>query len=339
MNTYFSTFFTGFSELISKTLKTQLPDSNIIQLVDGLVVYSTTAPSEKINQLAFFNNNYLLLKQFNNIKPKNVTAIMRNLLKSSEAIQCLKQSYNNKHLSFRIRASVENQFASTDKGLLAALEGKITSAIPGLTINRSLPDFEILILLRSEGFALVGAQISKRPNYEKTLHKGELYPELAYLMCLISDPDENDIFLDPFAGYGAILNQRLQFPYKQLQAYEKDILLTKQLINKFGTKVRVVTSDFFTSNIFVPGSITKIITDPPWGIFNSQINAVDFYMRMLTRFEQVLVPDGVAVVLTAQKELLESLINRRSKKWILENKINTLVSGKKAGVYKLILSR
>jgi len=56
---------------------------------------------------------------------------------------------------------------------------------------------------------------------------------------------------------------------------------------------------------------------------------------MLKQFHRVLRSNGIMVILTAQKELIENLLGKFEGKLHLEVKYGTLVSGKKAGVYKI----
>ncbi len=83
-------------------------------------------------------------------------------------------------------------------------------------------------------------------------------------------------------------------------------------------------------------SIDKIVTDPPWGHFlGKNLNLVDFYTQMLNSFYRVLRHSGLVVILIGERELFENLLSGLSHKLLLTQKYYTLVSGRKAGVYKL----
>ena len=56
MNSYFSTFITGFSDVVRETLKKQLPDIKIDLLLDGLIAYRTEADIPAIQKIPFFNS-------------------------------------------------------------------------------------------------------------------------------------------------------------------------------------------------------------------------------------------------------------------------------------------
>jgi len=185
---------------------------------------------------------------------------------------------------------------------------------------------------------LVGFRLTKRPNYEKILEKGELYPELAHILCLISEPNASDVFLDPFSGHGSIpIARALGFPFKIVYASDNDKGLVKKLKTK---KIRgnFVVGHWDATRLtnFENRSIDKIVTDPPWGLHSgTELNLERFYEDMLKEFIRILKKDGLLVLLTAQKELVELLLNKITNELILIKRYDTLVSGKKAGAYKL----
>ncbi|QQS38395.1 hypothetical protein IPM62_03345 [Candidatus Woesebacteria bacterium] len=335
MTSYFSTFTTGFSEVVSQALLENIKDIHIDLLTDGLVIYKTATRPNEIKNLKYFNNSFLLLKHYHNVDERFLYKISKSMLSDDNIFSDLKNHFPHRTRRFRIRAAIKNQHVSLDKNIVKKLEHKITSLQSNFVVDRSLVDLEILITIRSEGFALVGVQFTGRPNYEKTLSKGELYPELAYILCLISEPKKDDIFLDPFAGHGSITAQRLFFPHKEIHAGEIDNDLLTKLRKKFNVKVIVDSVDALSLKAFDDSSINKIVTDPPWGLFDTNKDIPNFYALMLKQFHRVLKADGIIVVLTAQKELIENLLEKYPSRLILENKYTTLVSGKKAGVYKI----
>lgn len=335
MNSYFSTFITGFDKVVEKALIDRLKDVQIELLTDGLVIYKTTAKPDEIKKLKFLNNSFVLFKRFDEVSEGSIKNILESLIQDQNLVNTVRQSFPGKNLKFRIRASIKNQFVSIDRNLLINLENKITRNVRNFRVDRSLPDVEFFITVRSEGFGLAGAQFTSRPNYEKTLEKGELYPELAYILCLISEPNIDDVFFDPFAGHGSIPAQRLRFPHKEIRAGEIDRDLQRKLEKKFGKKVIVDPVDALSLSTISDSSIDKIVTDPPWGLYETSKDIPEFYALMLKQFHRVLRDNGIIVILTAQKELTENLLGNFDGKLELEEKYGTLVSGKKAGVYKI----
>jgi tRNA G10 N-methylase Trm11 len=211
--------------------------------------------------------------------------------------------------------------------LLQKLE-KLLSNKLRLKVDRSKPDLEI-----REGYGIVGLRLTHNPNYEKTLHKGELSPKLAHIMCLLADLNKHDVVLDPFAGYGSIpIECARNFKVKQVIASEKDKGVFRILQEKTKKlKSKIITGRWNALDLVSlrDNSIDKIITDPPWGFYNNKKGSLrEFYKIMFDEFIRVLKPGGLIIILMGQKELFSEIISNNPKLNLI-NKYDTLVSGKK----------
>lgn len=338
MNEYFSTFASGLADVVKTALKSKIKDSEIKLVLDGLVVYRSDIGSDKIKEIRFFNNSFLLLSFFENLNSDPLRLMARQVLHNPDLVAKVKKYIPKKNRSFRIVTSQENQLVSVDNNLLKDLE-ELLSQTTGLAVNRTNPDGEIWFLWRREGYGFVGLRITKTPNYEKTLHKGELRPELANLMCLIAEPKNSDVILDPFAGYGAIpLECSKSFSVGKIMASEKDkgvFQLLQERVKKLDSKVIVGRWNALNLDALTDNSVDKIITDPPWGFYLEQDeNLTNFYQQMLKSFSGVLKNGGLMVILMGQKELFESVLGEFSGLKLL-GKYDILVSGKKAAIYKI----
>lgn len=291
MNSYFSTFIPGLGKIVKDQLERSLENFHCQLLLDGLIIYQTTSTSRVVKNLGFLNNSFLEIKPGEKLpfKPGK---------------------------TFRVVFSKENELVRVNKERLARIENKIAQ-LNSLAVHRANPDFEIWFLERSEGNKLVGVRITKHPDYKTVLAKGQLRPELANLLCLISNPHPKDVVLDPFSGSGAILTQRTKFPYKKI--IEGDI--------KTGMDATSMISVY-------DQSIDKIITDPPWGIsVGLDLNLPDFYEKVLSQFYRVLKQDGLAVILVGKKDVFETVLAQFVGQFHLQKRFEILVSGKKAAIY------
>lgn len=335
MSSYFSTFTVGFEDLIEDILGNYLKNLNITLLADGLVVYETSSKIDDIKKLRFLNNSFVLLKEFENVDENSSTKILKSLIQDKTLTETLNKHFAQKRLKFRIRTTYKNQLIAVNKDFMKNLEDKISLSSKNLKADRNLPDIELMINIRTEGFALAGMQFTKRPNYEKILEKGQLAPELAYIMCLLSDPNKNDVFLDPFAGYGSIPNQRFLFPHKFIIANELDKKTRSKLKQNLHPNIKIEGQDALNLNMLKENSVDKIVTDPPWGVYEKILSVPRFYEQMLKEFNRILKPNGTIVILTAQKEIMDELLAKQ-KNFDINEEFSTLVSGKKAEVYKII---
>ena len=202
-----------------------------------------------------------------------------------------------------------------------------------LALSPLKADWEFWFLSRREGQAFFGLRITKLSTVAPKTAKGELKRELVHLLCVLSEPQQNDIFLDPFAGSGAIPFERAtQFPYKKIIANDTDQVAIASLHKKARTfhNFFVTSIDALHLSTIEDHSIDKIVTDPPWGFFNtldkSEGDLKFFYAAMVEEMKRIIKPEGKIIILTGRKEMIENLIQNYKK-------YDILVNGKKAAVY------
>src|SRR3989344_5615298 len=119
----------------------------------------------------------------------------------------------------------------------------------------------------------------------------------------------------------SIKNQFVSIDKEVLKKLEND--LNKKLRTR-DDKVVVNRVDAYDLKDFKEDSISKIVTDPPWGLYNAKNFDVNkYYSMMLQEFCRIVRPKGLVVILTAQKELLET-IHLKFVELELMEKYNTL---------------
>jgi len=340
---YFSTFITGLSSVVELQLNESVKDVSVKSLQDGLIIYSTDTPQDQIAKLPFFNNTFLLIKTFKDVdvNTKSINKIMKQTIEDKNVFYHLNKKIPESTNSFRVVISVGNKMVGPDKNILYRLEDKIIEKL-NLQVSKSLPDIELWYFIRREGgTAYFGIRITKHTEYRKILEKGELHPELCNILCYISNPSSNDVFLDPFTGSGAIPIQIFSsFEYKKIIIGDIDTLVIKKLKNKLenlgGNFIDVEVLDALNLDKIKNESIDKIITDPPWGInVGIDIDLNDFYRKMLLEFYRVLSKIGSIVILVGKKDLFEDILSELKSQFSINSRYDILVSGQKAGLYKL----
>lgn len=338
---YYSTFIPGLLEPVKDALVATFPDCQIKVALDGLIVYESGAKIELIKKLPFVTNSFHLIKSFAPETIENISEMARSLVEEADLGLKLPVNYTKRN-SFRVITAVANQLIPIDAKLMQKLEAKIIGKT-GLTPHRAKPDFEFWLSQRTEGYGFFAFRLSYHKAYDKILQKGELRPELANILCRLSEPSPDELFLDPFCGSGAIPIQRAKFfpkglviasdldehKIRSLKERAKTLDLTKRLV--------VRQDDALDLTRYQDSSIHKIVTDPPWGHFAQMSSSInDFYTRMLTEFARIIRPGGRIVILTGETQVFENCLAQIPKITLVE-KFNILLSGKKAGVYILIL--
>ena len=297
-----------------------------------------------------------------NIKPRSFTEKKVFELKTPcNSAVYLNPLFNNSKSfnTFRVVISNENKPASIDEKFRLAAEDAI-SRLSGLKVNRVLPDTEFWFLYRREGgkdkiadnkiqykknknakemsFSVFMKRLTIHASREKSLHKGELPPPLAWAMCRLAGLAQSDTVLDPFCGYGSIPYAALKhFHITKFIACDKTKEAADYAAARFKKRknsgIIFHKSDFSGIFSFVEEkSIDAIITDPPWGYY--QINDDAFLVNMFKNFGRLLKDGGRAVVLYANDC---NFLKDAPDCFELQEKIPILLSGRKAIIYKFIL--
>ena len=338
MRSYYSTFIPGLLVPVQAALQSALPDAKILLSLDGLIAYESGANAETIRKLPFVTNSFFILKRFEGSEAGTIPAMAARILEDRHLNFETPVKFTPRN-TFRIVTSLANQLVPLDDEVMQKLERRVTEKL-GIRPNRSKPDFEFWLAQRSEGHGFFALRLSHHQSYDKSLQKGELRPELANILCRLSEPSPKELFLDPFCGSGAIPIQRARMtqdgliiasdidPAKveALKARVKTLGLTRRIVVRAG--------DGLDLSRYEDGSIHKIVTDPPWGHFAQVGQAIgDFYEKMLGEFVRVVRADGLIVILTAETGALEESLDRHSPRIALLCSYNILLSGKKARVY------
>ena len=340
MNSFYATFIPGLQDLIAETVKQRLSDVKIKKLLDGAVLFETQTSYDKLNFFCF-NNIFAVVSIMEHAEGS--AALEKHIKSAIHGGGAGEIIANNsgKIKSFRIVFSRENVPASVDERSRVEAE-KYISRICALKIDRSLPDTEFWFLFRRvEGgtdFSLFMKRLTLRPSWEKSLHKGELPPPLAWALCRIARLSHGQTVLDPFCGYGAIVNAALKhFHITEFIACDSDKKAALFTAARF--KERKLNDfilhhcDFYSlPSLVAEKSIDAVVTDPPWGHYR-KIDGDAFYEKKFAVFVKLLKEDGRAVVLCANKdELLKAVPDCFS----LEKSTPILLSGKKTAIFEFV---
>lgn len=337
---YFSTFPAGFGDLVVEVVKRVLTDVEILAVEDGLVVYETSSGIEVLRRLPFFANTFVLIVEKQLERMGSTEEIVENLFRQARLRMVEDLILGLRARTFRIYASRESQTVGLDKRVLGKFE-MVLEKVLQIRVNRSLADVEFWFVIRSSGRALFGLRLAAVGGKKEKYEAGELKREITYLLHALVEPTEEDVLLDPFAGTGAIgLEAERSFGYKQIILADSDEALVKKMKERVRgvEKILVLRQDARHLDKIENDSVTKVVTDPPWGLFTEVANLKDFYGEVMSELVRVVRHDGMVVVLTAAKQEFEEAI-ARVQFLNLITKIDVLISGKKAGVYVIKITK
>ena len=329
MAEFISSFITGFQHVVEKNLPQLLAGVKILHVFDGLIHYQYAGDSHNLDKIIYFNNTFFVLKT---MKGKGL-----NFPSLVGAVSSEKKYYLINKGTFRVRFQNENQFVKVDKNISKKAEETVLHNSK-LHLDRLSPTTEIWYSIRREGFAFCGQLISKREFTEKNLNKGELRPEIAYLICCYADLKQDDVVAEPFCGYGSIPVQLIKkFRFQKL--FASDIDKEKISINmqkkqlKDNPQIELSVNDAFVLPQIIDRSVDVVITDPPWGYFEQIDDIGEFYKKMFTSFKRILKENGRMIILSARKDEIEKAALEMNVQIL--SSLHTLVNGKKASLYKM----
>ena len=322
MAEYIATFTAGFACVVQDELKKALPDCRILHLYEALVHFRQGGGPDALRHLPFLNNVFFVMKAFQ--EPAGFSAMVREA--SARSVTPLIRKG-----TFRVRFSDAGQFVSVDPKIMQQAEQQVCNRTQ-LTVDRLKPRTEVWYIRRQEGTGYYAQLLWRRRVTEKDLAQGELRPEFAYLLCRTIPLTEKSIVCDPFAGSGAIPEQ-LSHMVQKVYASDVDPEKVDAMRSRLPETIQVQAADATELAYLADASLDAIITDPPWGIFQEGLDLDQLYSKFLREARRVIRPEGCLVLLTARKQELEALADQSP--WRIEKRIDTLVNGKKAGVFIL----
>lgn len=333
-NRFLGTFIPGTEKIVAAMLEEAAQEVRTVRLMSGAAEFEM-GPGQRL-EIPCFNNLFRVLYSAKTRPDKaGLDKFVRSLPEASVDWPAARAK-GERGKSFRLVTSCQNELTGVSKAAKAALERR-TAQETGMKVDRSLPDREFWALARREGTAYFMKRLTRHRAYDKLLHPGELHPELAYMMCWLAG--RSSVVLDPFCGYGAIPAQWCKwFSYERLMAFDLNEEALAYAKEKLGgaANIRVERRDALKlAEQLPPESIDAIVTDPPWGLYQGlEVPLDEFYGEMLEQFEQLLKPEGRAVVLTAGKNELASALERTAR-LTPEARYDILASGKKCGLFVL----
>jgi 23S rRNA G2445 N2-methylase RlmL len=137
-----------------------------------------------------------------------------------------------------------------------------------------------------------------------------LRPALAAAMVALTEPERDDIFLDPMAGAGTLLVERAAAgPFAEIHGGDiSPEAVSAMQENLRGVKGRIITSRWDARRLpFEDGSVDKVAVNLPFGKQVSDVAVLpDLYRATLAEIARVLRPGGRLVALAGDARTLES---------------------------------
>lgn len=306
-NYYFATFPAGCYPIIVKHLKSfSIDEIRIDEQDESSVTFYSPLRVEKIIEFRYFTNVYLIVQ--------HITELPDFMIRGEY---------------FRLMSLKNGAPSVLDVTIRHNLEQDIIKNL-GLTPNSHLSLNDFYCISRSSDREFIGLRLARPKFKREDLQPGALRPEIAHILCLSAGVKAKDVVLDMFAGYGSIPLEAVRgFGCKQVIAVDHEALAGRHELPAIDWR----TDNACKLDTVEDGSINRVVTDPPWGVYDTEKDPdlLPLYSGFTLEMVRILKKGGIAVVLTSWPHAEEYF----TKQLNLVGKWNILVSGKKATVFKL----
>ena len=149
----------------------------------------------------------------------------------------------------------------------------------------------------------------------KVIHRpGSLRPSVAAALALLSQPQPEDVVLDPFCGTATVLIERAHLGrYRLLIGCDRDGQALSAARENVGPRYKPLELHRWDAAALpLPdSSVSAIITNLPWGIrHGSHQDNRRLYPAVLLELQRVLKPGGKMVIISGEVRLMSELIGR-----------------------------
>ncbi|HLH77631.1 MAG TPA: methyltransferase domain-containing protein [Candidatus Binataceae bacterium] len=154
----------------------------------------------------------------------------------------------------------------------------------------------------------------RQRQYKVAHFPGSLRPSVAAAMAWLSQPQDDDVVVDPLCGAGTILIERAHLGrYRMLLGGDHNEAVLAAARENIGPRYKPIELRLWDATALPlrDASVTRVIVNLPWGRrIGSHSDNRRLYPRLMGEFRRVLVPGGRLVMLSGEGGLLRESIAR-----------------------------
>jgi hypothetical protein len=320
---YLIQFRAGLGDLVRAGLSRELDSLRVEYADDSAILVHTDAPEKKLRSLTYVRNCFLVLDEVRRGELSGALGELANRVRRSKVLPSSARGE-----PFRLMFSVDGQLIGAQPAARSRLSAAIERQTGGRQHARGGRGVEFWVIGRRDyGRFLFGLRLQRPPATATAA--GALAPDLATLLVLAGEPQRDDVFLDPFAGSGAVVTARAAWPYRELICAD----IVRPGVPRV-PRLRVLAEDARTLQSIADHSVNMIVTDPPWYEFERGVDDFDEFMRAtLATLVRVLVPSGSRLVMLMSRQRAPSVAALwKDGGLVLRGEIPILVNGHPASV-------
>lgn len=333
MQTYYAQTMPGIEDIAWLEIKQRLPRAKFVDKLfakeqNGLVLFTYDGAPEDVLSLRTAEDVFIvahdepaLSKGWNDLY--ELTKRIARSRPFTEAVDALMAFHRSQpqgtETTYRVISRLHGRFEYRRKDVARSVEKGIKAKYPHWKL---VPDnARIEVWTNALGSRLIiGLRLSDRTmrhrfKREKEEH-ASLRPSVAAAMVHLSDPQPDDVFLDPLCGSGTILmERRLTNDFAQLLGGDIDrgragtayVNLRRQR-RETRDEIRIVQLDARRLP-FASATINKVVSNLPFGKqIGSKSGIQRLYPAIFSEFERALAPEGRAIVLSSEYDLVKTAV-------------------------------
>ncbi len=285
---FYAKFEKGFSEVVKSVIRKKDKNTAIKKLFDDAVLFFAGEHFRCENLC--FKESYQVIFSMQKDGLGAINAAMKALMEKKN----LKISFPKNVSSFKLVFLKENEKVLIDANLKKAVEIMLKKATRR-AISYCSTEAELVFLAKNDGTVLFMKKLPDSVLYQKIEARSEISPDVAYLLNALSEPEPNEVSLDPFAGGGVISYVRaLSFKKANIIANDEDSENAKKIKTKLKflteNKFSVMNYDFL-SDKFPIKFIDKIVTMLPEFSADKPISQIhyDFFEKVYNAKVKILI--------------------------------------------------
>ncbi len=342
--TYYAMTMPGIETTAYSEIHERFPDSALVRFARGVVIFTTMAAPAELLTLRTTEDIFFLLTRIHSLgRSVSALRVLHSATEHADVLGALNywRKLHNMSLAetWRVVSQLEGQheFRRMDAGqaIIDALRDRMPQR---MRFSADEADVEFWLWLQGSQ-ALIGLRLSdatmRHRTYKHEHLPASLRPTIAAAMVRLSQPQPDDIILDPMCGAGTLLIERaLAETYDRAigsDIEDEAVTLARRNARHAGVGISWYVGDARTLKMDAD-SVTRILTNLPFGkqIGSPQENA-ELYHVLASEFARVLRPNGIAVTITSDDRLWD--ITLRNGGWRITKKIVIVVLGQPASIF------
>lgn len=310
-SSFLVTMASGLESVAESEIMSKLGQAWVQATLRGRIVFGCAASLERVLQLRCVDNIYAYIASFRVGPHKSDLADLRKTVSKLDITSALRHLEVDKpYTACRVIVSASRSGKHTYSRFDAAdvALGALQDSYGFKRGDNSDHDIAFrLDVIGNDGFLSIKLT---PPSFRfrgstRGFSPAALRPSIAHALVLLSDPQPTDVFLDPFCGSGTIASERATYEAKRIIA--SDLSPDAVSVAQENCPSRVEVHNWDSRSLGLrDGEVTKIVTNPPWGIQVGEVDHIaELYVKSVREAKRVLSANGKIVLLTDQTEAIE----------------------------------